>query len=66
MDSLKGYWEESFDGLLDAGRFVVSPYQVVGGEEIEEDHPLVGGWPSPEEVQKKANQLGLKILIVEE
>jgi len=66
MDSLKGYWEESFDGFFNADRFVICPYQLVGGEEIEEDHPLVGGWNSPEEVQLLADRLGLKILIIEE
>lgn len=70
MDSLKGYWEESFDGLLDAGRFVISPFQFVGeDDEIDENHPLhplVGNWPSPEAAQKKADQLGLKLLVIEE
>lgn len=50
-----GWWEESFDGLFNAGVLCVSPVDF----ESDEGHPLVGQWNSKEELISAAKQLGI-------
>lgn len=58
---IKGYWEEQFDNHFNNRMFVIPFYQMVGGEEVGPEHPLVGAWEDiPTE---KASEMGLQIIV---